>query len=307
MIQIDPQELVRLLREDGVKLRGSGKNLSGLCPFHDDTNASFSVNVEEGLYLCHGCGEKGNAVTYLSAARGLAAADALAYLDRSAPTRTKRPVDTQPKVWRNLPRQNAAGAKCIAVHHYCDADGKRVFAVCRYDKLPADAAQDLKDKWRKCDMWTPRDSGGWVAGRAAKGKKPLYRLPALLKAPESQQVMIVEGEKCADAVIGAFGKAIVTTWSGGIKNEDHTDWSPLHGRNLLLVSDADDRGRNCMEQLAAKLSPHCKQIRIALAPGDDKSDIADWIERGGADEARARLGELTKAAAASDQAERRRT
>jgi len=43
------------------KLTQSGKQAVGLCPFHDDKNPSFSMNLDTGLYCCHGCDVKGNA------------------------------------------------------------------------------------------------------------------------------------------------------------------------------------------------------------------------------------------------------
>ena len=30
------------------------------CPFHSDSNPSFAVNKKNGLWICHGCNEKGN-------------------------------------------------------------------------------------------------------------------------------------------------------------------------------------------------------------------------------------------------------
>jgi putative DNA primase/helicase len=44
--------------------KGSGGQYVSLCPFHDDTNRSFSFNIYEGLYNCKACGVKGNAVTF---------------------------------------------------------------------------------------------------------------------------------------------------------------------------------------------------------------------------------------------------
>lgn len=35
--------------------------VSALCPFHDDSSPSLSLNVNSGLWVCYGCGEKGNA------------------------------------------------------------------------------------------------------------------------------------------------------------------------------------------------------------------------------------------------------
>jgi DNA primase len=33
-----------------------------LCPFHDDTSPSLSVNLEDGWYKCHACGEGGGGI-----------------------------------------------------------------------------------------------------------------------------------------------------------------------------------------------------------------------------------------------------
>ena len=43
------------------------KQAIGLCPFHDESNPSFSMNLETGLYICHSCSEKGNAYQFAEA------------------------------------------------------------------------------------------------------------------------------------------------------------------------------------------------------------------------------------------------
>ena len=43
-----------------IKLKKQGRNYFGLCPFHEEKTPSFSVNPENGLWFCWGCGEKGN-------------------------------------------------------------------------------------------------------------------------------------------------------------------------------------------------------------------------------------------------------
>ena len=51
--------------EPRVKLRKTGKNYSGLCPFHQEKSPSFSVQPEKQFYYCFGCGAGGNAVGFV--------------------------------------------------------------------------------------------------------------------------------------------------------------------------------------------------------------------------------------------------
>jgi hypothetical protein len=46
------------------KLARSGEQATGLCPFHDDHNPSFSLNVRNGLWTCFACGRDGNWHTF---------------------------------------------------------------------------------------------------------------------------------------------------------------------------------------------------------------------------------------------------
>lgn len=48
-----------------VQLRRAGKNLTGLCPFHEEQTPSFSVSVEKQFYHCFGCGRSGNVFQFL--------------------------------------------------------------------------------------------------------------------------------------------------------------------------------------------------------------------------------------------------
>jgi len=48
-----------------VQLRQRGRNFFGLCPFHEEKTASFSVNPGLGIYHCFGCGKGGNAINFV--------------------------------------------------------------------------------------------------------------------------------------------------------------------------------------------------------------------------------------------------
>ena len=48
-----------------VVLKKSGSNYMGCCPFHKEKTPSFSVNRQKGIFKCFGCGEGGDAISFL--------------------------------------------------------------------------------------------------------------------------------------------------------------------------------------------------------------------------------------------------
>ena len=60
-----------------VQLRRSGANLFGLCPFHGEKTASFSVNPDKGIYYCFGCHKGGGVINFQMEIEGLSYPDAV--------------------------------------------------------------------------------------------------------------------------------------------------------------------------------------------------------------------------------------
>ena len=54
----------------------SGNNLIGLCPFHNDTNSSFSVDLATGKYDCFACGASGNYIGFVARQNGISTKEA---------------------------------------------------------------------------------------------------------------------------------------------------------------------------------------------------------------------------------------
>ena len=67
-----------------VSLKRSGANLFGLCPFHGEKTASFSVAPDKGIYYCFGCHKGGNAVNFMMEVEGLSYPDAVRALAKRA-------------------------------------------------------------------------------------------------------------------------------------------------------------------------------------------------------------------------------
>ena len=70
------------LVEDVVRLRKSGSTYKGLCPFHSEKTPSFTVSPARGTFKCFGCGEGGDAITFVEKTENLDFVDAIELLAR---------------------------------------------------------------------------------------------------------------------------------------------------------------------------------------------------------------------------------
>ena len=76
-------DIVDIISES-VRLKRTGRNFVGLCPFHNDKNPSFSVSQEKQIYKCFSCGEAGNVVTFVMKQMNMNYVEALKYLAEKA-------------------------------------------------------------------------------------------------------------------------------------------------------------------------------------------------------------------------------
>ena len=67
-----------------MNLKRSGANMFGLCPFHGEKTASFSVSPDKGIYYCFGCHKGGGAVNFMMEVEGLSYPDAVRALAKRA-------------------------------------------------------------------------------------------------------------------------------------------------------------------------------------------------------------------------------
>lgn len=88
-----PDETLRSIRErvslvevvaNYVRLKKTGRNYSGLCPFHGEKTPSFTVNEERGFFHCFGCGVGGDVFSFLMRVERLEFPEAVEQLARRA-------------------------------------------------------------------------------------------------------------------------------------------------------------------------------------------------------------------------------
>ena len=67
-----------------VRLKRSGRNYFGLCPFHNEKSPSFSVSPDKQIFHCFGCGVGGNVFTFLMKIEGISFIEAIQNLAERA-------------------------------------------------------------------------------------------------------------------------------------------------------------------------------------------------------------------------------
>jgi putative DNA primase/helicase len=152
-----------------------------------------------------------------------------------------------------------------ATHVYTSSDGRTVLAqVLRYQR------SDGKKTFQQRNA-----VGEWKSPEV----RPLYNLPMIASAPF---VVLVEGEKCADALVAEFGMAATTVMGGANTILDRCDLEPLRGKTVVTWADNDDAGRAFMLVAGARLrAMGCTVCPVTIPPGrPDKWDAADCLAEG---------------------------
>lgn len=147
---------------------------------------------------------------------------------------------------------------------YQTAQGELIACVYRYD--PPDG-KEFRPWDVRARLWRTPDP------------RPLYNQPALSTA---KHVILVEGEKCAEALIRA-GLVATTAMNGAHAPVDKTDWLPLKGKHVLIWPDRDAPGWDYAESAArACVLVGCASVAILVPPTDkpEKWDAADAVAEG---------------------------
>lgn len=271
-------------------------------PTRDDRKArSFSVNTETGVWADFATGDKGGDAVDLYAylhkiKNGEAAREILSKYSASFAGATPAPAPA-PEWSPLVPVPDDAPAfACVhpvyeapsKVWLYTTETGQRVFQVARYETgegkeiIPWSYClhSDGREQWRQ---------------RRPPSALPLYNLVRLCREPLAP-VLIVEGEKAADAAQAILAGWVVVTWHGGVNAVGKTNWQSLAGRDCVLWPDADrKKDKTTGQELPPEKQPGAKAMAeihsilkgiapariIKTPPGKpDGWDVADAVEEG---------------------------
>ena len=104
-------DLADHISEYGIDLHRTGSSAKACCPFHTEKTPSFHVNSEKGFYKCFGCGEGGDAFTFVQKYEGIPFIEALRKLAERAGVKLDETYDPQSKIRARLYQINAEVAQ----------------------------------------------------------------------------------------------------------------------------------------------------------------------------------------------------
>lgn len=256
----------RLGRGKEVKLNESSYNT--VCPAHDDNGPSLTVSESRDgriLVKCHaGCPQ--SSVIAALESQGLWQKKSKTWKvlnkgnESNVPTNPRHPKFGVPA--RKWTYRNIKGELVGFTFRFENGDKKDIvpMAYCV-------AEEDGEHQWRWKSFNKPR---------------PLYN-EHLLQEDRTSPILLVEGEKTADAATKIFNDYIVATWAGGSSAVKHANFEVLKGRDVIIWPDADEPGLKAAALIGEiLLEAKVKSLKLVYPPKELPKgwDLADDIPEG---------------------------
>jgi hypothetical protein len=156
------------------------------------------------------------------------------------------------------------------IYKYTDAEGALLYESLRYQHNSIKSAKAFRQRRR-----APSGSGiVWLAD-AGLVKVP-YNWPVIVARP-NEPVFWTEGEKDADRLIGL---GMLATTAAGQGWSIHIT-KALAGRDVVVLVDNDDKGRQNAEKAVDNLRGWAARTRTVALPGlGTTEDVSDWLDAG---------------------------
>lgn len=267
-----------------VSLKKRGAEYVGLCVSHNDSSPSMWVSPTKGFVHCFSCDFNADVIDFVmhmekidfkAACEKLGAVDnwtPKAPIKHEAKAKQAERITSKPPPDAQMPAMSIRGlGEPSQVWTYRDSEGGVLGYVARYET----------DEGKQIRCWSYGARGdappSWGCGHWST-PRPLYGLDRLAK--RADPVVVVEGEKAADAAAKLLPAYIAITWPGGSNAWHRANWSPLSGRKVLLWPDNDKPGIEAMAKLAALIGDPqgmaCSVKVIDPSGQPEGFDIADW-------------------------------
>lgn len=255
-----------------LDLKKEGAEYVACCPFHSENSPSFKVNEKKSIFHCFGCGAHGDAIDFVMKYEGVKMPEAVERIvgraamtaatpiktpRKAQPEATVRPIRVVPDSAEPPDFQHSRLGNPSKVWSYIDGDGQQVGYVARFETVKK--GKPAKETLPMC--WAVRTDTGEVGWEWCGFAVPrvLYGADLLAQHPD-KPVLVVEGEKAADAGRLLFTGFVVVAWPGGVNGVDVADWQLLHGRDVVLWGDWDWKVYKEDHEKAGELIPEREQV-----------------------------------------------
>jgi hypothetical protein len=283
-----------------AKAKRSGDELTGLCPFHEDREQSFSVNIRTGLWKCYaGCGG-GNVVTFHARMQNIGTKEAFKDLcstynvplrekpasNESQPEKSKKPSSVQntddlAQTLSTLPPPPEKVMDYLEGKRGWSREIIERFEI-RYnpkDQRILIPVEDESGAIVNIRRYKPKASSAkmlsWKRGR---GQSRLFPLSSLEEARKSDgMILLCEGEP--DVLCGlSNGLPCITQTAGAGTWKDEFN-TAFKGLDVVIVYDNDEPGRKGAQRAAKFLPDFARSVSILQWPEwmEDGEDLTDWF------------------------------
>jgi len=163
------------------------------------------------------------------------------------------------------------GFTVTGIYEYYNLSCQKEYEVIRFEKPSIDGEKPEKKP-------IPVDTDGYVGLSQGKRQIP-YRLEQF-SLFQTDEIWLVEGEKCTDAVISAMPSSANIVCLGFRKASDFKGYENLfQGKRVTIFEDNDKTGNQNTQNLVEILKPHVKEITIVkFTEFADGYDVADYLE-----------------------------
>lgn len=228
---------------------------TALCPSHQDTKPSLVIKDGDKvpcIVKCHA--NKGCTPATICQAAGLTLSQIM------------------PQSQGFKPDSTAKYGSLVAKYDYFDADGGLVYQACRYEK-ETEAGKQKTFKQRR-----PNGKSGWINNMKGVTRVP-YNLPEILNGDSTEPILVVEGEKHCEK-LKEFG--FIPTCNVGGAGKWLKEYNKyLRGRDVVILPDNDQPGRDHARKVMKSLEGHARSVTVLNLSGlPEKGDVLDWLASG---------------------------
>jgi twinkle protein len=262
-------DIVRVISQF-VLLKSKGSDHVGLCPFHNEKTASFTVSSAKRIYKCFGCGKSGDAIsflmehgnmTYVQAVQWLAQSENISILEEPMKKQYTKPVERLEKVdkkfieWfekRKISNNTLLRMKISEAFEWMPQFEKEVQTIC-FNYYREEQLVNIKFRGPQKSFKMCKDA-----------ELIFYNLDGI---KGEKEVIIVEGEiDCLTLIeCGIYNVISVPNGAGaGNLKLEYLDncYSAFEGmQKIILATDSDAPGRSLRDELARRLEiDRCYQV-----------------------------------------------